>query len=191
MNKTAYLLVQIDTSTSPPKVAWADVFSEPNPTLDYRFRPFEVLSTDGKDFSDALAKMAEYLGGKNATLDWVLPTLSERAVRALFGDRLPRPPKRLVQLSQVPQNQWVGLRVYHPMTQHEGGPIWRPIDDKVSFDPEHEDPEGYEYDLGTVTDFDPAWIPAKGWEPRAEVWFRMGGGTLHYSADNLWTYRGG
>lgn len=191
MNKTAYLLVQMTTNTSPPKVAWADVFSEGNPTVPLRFKLFEILRTEGRDYEDALAKMADILAGENTTFDWVLPILAGRAVRSLFGGCLPRPPKKLVQLSQVPQSQWVGLSVYHPMSQGGDTPVWRPIDDPY-FDPEDpEDPEGYEYDLGTVTHFNPAWVPEEGWEPRAEVWFRIEGGALHYPADNLWTYRGG
>jgi hypothetical protein len=117
MNKVAYLLAYIDTTISPPRVKGVSVFSEQSPTSPLRFRFFEVLRTEGKDYGDALAKMADILGGGNTVFDWVLPILAGRDARPLFGECLPRPPKKLVQLSQVPQSQWVGLQVYHPVAQ--------------------------------------------------------------------------
>lgn len=79
---------------------------------------------------------------------------------------VPRPPPfELVQLSQFPQDQWVGLPVFHPMSQTGSTPDW------------------YMYDVGVVCEF----YPDPHFDDITRVRFVCDNGTtLHYSSDNLW-----
>lgn len=190
MSVSAYLLCGIDIRVSPPKVKWVDVFSEENPTSPLHSRTFLVHKTTEQSYALALVAMAKSLTAHGQFFDWALPLLTDRAIGALFGRSFPRPPSKLTQLSTIPQNEWIGSRVYHPMCQMGDTPIWRDRDNPYPDPESNPSPDEWDYDLGSVTRFAPDWIAGTGWEPRAEVWFTSGSGELHYPATNLWVYRG-
>lgn len=96
------------------------------------------------------------------------------------------PPDNLVCLLTIPQERWVGMVVYHPLTQIAGVPYWReldtPVEYRVDFDmcTEGFSQDEYSYDLGTVISFGP---DSSG---ELRVCFDVGGFPLSYPPDNLW-----
>jgi|3_EtaG_2_1085321.scaffolds.fasta_scaffold413535_1 hypothetical protein len=103
----------------------------------------------------------------------------------------------LIQLSDIPEDEWIGKTVYHPMGGQMGDiPIWRfneMSDVCKQIEREFEDPnfpiEPYKviYDVGVVhrvTDGDPP-----PYNFGKEVFFGTDGPEgfcLHYNPDNLW-----
>jgi hypothetical protein len=91
-------------------------------------------------------------------------------------------PHSLVQLSRLPSNTWVGLPVYHPISQMGGVGNW------------------HRYDVGIVSEviLDPAFPDEHSdgdyWENHGRCRFITGTGgggnvTFHYAPDNLWVPR--
>lgn len=92
------------------------------------------------------------------------------------------PPFRLVQLHEIPVDEWVGKPVFHPGQQRGATAYWTR---ESAPGVEGEDP-GPQYDVGVVVRWE-----ADAWEPDDsalhDVWFLIGDGcTLRYSAWNLW-----
>lgn len=100
-----------------------------------------------------------------------------------------KPPFELVQLSTLPQVDWHGRVVFHPMEQHGGTAFWM-AEDSPSFNAAHDEP-GTEYDVGVVVKSAPDdWRGPASDLATWEVHFIVNGGfALHYSASNLWTIK--
>jgi len=91
-------------------------------------------------------------------------------------------PFDLVPLTELPQEFWPGLPVFHPMLQIGGTPYWR-VEDYPEDQVDEDDEPGPAYDVGVVQEW---------WEedfhpecPRVRFVGSFGS-SLHYSADNLW-----
>lgn len=70
---------------------------------------------------------------------------------------------KLIQLSNLPRESWIGRGIFHPHTQMGHDPVW------------------LRWDSGVVVDMD--------WYEPFEQWratFATGMGTLNYAASNLW-----
>lgn len=115
----------------------------------------------------------------------------------------------LVQLTTRPEEEWVGLVVYHPMGQVGSTPYWRSCDEEPSMQEAHYDPEdepdwgALVYDSGPVQSHEEGpWGP----EARRDVLFYVevcvgepyknvpnekwpDGFCFRYGADNLWIER--
>lgn len=183
MRATAYLIAMIDTRTSPPKMIGVDLFSEPHPTGPLTTLDVVALEAHGDSYSDAIQNLAKILSVRPMMFDWILPMLSERARVALFGKALPRVPGWLAPLSQIPKEEWLGLRVYHPGLQQNGMPYWKGADYPVAYQTAEVE-QGWTYRLGTISKVDFESNPHK-------VWFFTDTHKTVYSdfPSHLWTYR--
>lgn len=97
--------------------------------------------------------------------------------------------QQLIQLTEIPIEEWVGKTVFHPHEQRGNEPIWFSEEEGELL-----------YDVGEVVEYDPKWFPegeenSESFPHRNEVWFRCiddfcpsikGTFMLHYEATNLW-----
>ena len=103
-----------------------------------------------------------------------------------------KPPFDLIQLSTLPESEWRGRAVFHPMEQRGDEAIWTITDedrkDAVAVgEPIPDDEWDTVYEVGVVTQWasDPLFVDIPG---SKRVRFVMASGhSLHYAASNLWT----
>ena len=127
MPSTAYLLLGMDISVSPPKLLGVDVFSEDNPTSLMSTRFFPVRSVRGETYGDALDKLrGHFLKGHGTIIDgWVLPLLTYSACVSIFGQSPVPVPSGMKALKTLPSHTWVGRVVYiHHGNPSEDGVTW-------------------------------------------------------------------
>lgn len=95
-----------------------------------------------------------------------------------------QPPFELVQLSTIPEEEWIGLPVFHPCCQIGETIYWRLED--VPFWADGDD-TGTMYDAGVVTK---VFERNQEYPDETRVFFIGScGSTLQYSVSNLWTPR--
>lgn len=102
------------------------------------------------------------------------------------------PPFDLVQLSTIPESQWRGLPVFHPMEQRGDVPVWVITDEDrdIALTVGHPipDDEMVAYDVGIVLDWEPDPLFADLGVVRVRFLMCMGR-TLRHASSNLWTPR--
>jgi len=106
--------------------------------------------------------------------------------------KLMAPPKDLINLTEIPREEWVGLTIYHPMSQLGMKPYFRCIDepDTLRLPCDCEDSycevtgetcDSWTYDVGVIEKVE--------WHKTLEEWdvlFKTDTCVLRYFADNLW-----
>lgn len=101
-----------------------------------------------------------------------------------------KPPFDLIQLSTLPESEWRGRAVFHPMEQRGDVASWTLTDEDRAFALEEGEPVpewDTVYDVGVVVEWgeDPNFADIPG---SKRVRFVMDSGhSLHYAASNLWT----
>lgn len=102
------------------------------------------------------------------------------------------PPFDLVQLSTIPESQWRGLAVFHPMEQRGDVPTWvitaEDREDAIAIGHPIPDDETVAYDVGVVMDWEPDPHFADLGVIRVRFLMSMGS-TLRYASTNLWVPR--
>lgn len=78
MNKTAYLVLHIDTTKSPPEVAGAGVYSSRAACVTTELRKrqcHDVVHADGYNYDDARRELGAMLKQASPYYDWIRPLL--------------------------------------------------------------------------------------------------------------------
>lgn len=92
------------------------------------------------------------------------------------------PPFELKLLTEVPQEEWRGLPVFHPLLSVGGVPYWDPAD-YPELHRDEDDVDGAAYDVGVVLEW---WADEVHPEVPRVLFIGSSGSRLHYAADNLW-----
>lgn len=106
--------------------------------------------------------------------------------------KLNPPPVRLKNLTEIPMENWIGLTVYHPMSQFGMVPYFRCIDEPNMIRLPSDCTEDYCDVTGETCDswtYDVGVIEKVEWHEQLEEWdilFRCDKTLLRYFCDNLW-----
>lgn len=76
--RSAWLVCVLDISKSPPVVTGTGIFSEPSPTLNRRYRCFEVMSEGGVDYVTAKMKIINIVKDPRHCDHWAYKILEKR-----------------------------------------------------------------------------------------------------------------
>ncbi len=76
--RTAYLVMILDVSTSPPTINSVGMFSEPSPTVVRlnQYRPIEIHREKGATYEEACDKIRHLIAAHEAWM-WVAPLLAK------------------------------------------------------------------------------------------------------------------
>lgn len=72
----AFLVGFLEKSTG--KFLGAEIFSEESPTMSFKFFPFTILKTSGKNFEEAKDTLLAELDGEGSFVAWVKPFMRVR-----------------------------------------------------------------------------------------------------------------